>query len=76
MHILAWILSRILAGWIAGLIMRGRGYGIIGDLILGPIGGIIGGWLARMVGSGPEAGWARSLRPSSARSCSWPWSAS
>ncbi len=55
MHILVWIISGIIAGWVAGLIMRGRGYGIIGDFLLGLVGGIIGGWLAREVGVWPHS---------------------
>jgi uncharacterized membrane protein YeaQ/YmgE (transglycosylase-associated protein family) len=49
-HILVWILSGIVAGWLTGLIMRGRGFGIIGDLIIGLIGGLIGGWLFGLLG--------------------------
>lgn len=55
MHILLWIVSGIIAGWLAGLIMRGRGYGLIGDFLLGLVGGIIGGWLARGAGIWPES---------------------
>jgi uncharacterized membrane protein YeaQ/YmgE (transglycosylase-associated protein family) len=39
------IIIGILAGWLAGKLMRGRGYGLIGDLILGLVGGVVGGWL-------------------------------
>ena len=34
-----------IAGWLAGKIMRGSGYGLIGDIIVGIIGGFIGSWL-------------------------------
>jgi uncharacterized membrane protein YeaQ/YmgE (transglycosylase-associated protein family) len=50
MHILVWIISGIIAGWLAGLIVRGRGYGLLGDLIIGLLGGVIGGWLFGMLG--------------------------
>ena len=50
MHILIWIISGIIAGWIAGLLVRGRGFGLIGDLIIGLLGGLIGGWLASLLG--------------------------
>jgi uncharacterized membrane protein YeaQ/YmgE (transglycosylase-associated protein family) len=43
--IIAWIVLGIVAGWLAGLIMRGGGYGLIGDLILGVIGAFVGGFL-------------------------------
>jgi uncharacterized membrane protein YeaQ/YmgE (transglycosylase-associated protein family) len=45
MSIIAWIILGIVAGWIAGLIMRGGGYGLIGDLVLGVLGALVGGWL-------------------------------
>ncbi len=45
MSIVGWIVLGLLAGWIAGMIMRGGGYGIIGDMVLGILGAIVGGWL-------------------------------
>lgn len=46
MGILAWIIVGIIAGWLAGLVMRGSGYGVLGDMILGIIGALVGGFLA------------------------------
>ncbi len=43
MSIFAFIVVGILAGWIAGLIMRGHGFGMVADLIIGIIGAVIGG---------------------------------
>ena len=37
-------------GWVAGLITRGRGFGIIGDIIVGVIGAMLGGWMASVLG--------------------------
>ena len=48
MSILAWIVIGLLAGWIASTIMHG-GYGIIGDLVLGILGAVIGGWVTGLV---------------------------
>lgn len=45
MSIIAWIVLGLLAGWIAGMVMKGGGYGLIGDIVLGIIGAILGGWL-------------------------------
>ncbi len=45
MSIIAWIVLGLIAGWLAGIIMRGGGYGLIGDLILGIVGAVVGGWL-------------------------------
>jgi len=50
MNMLIWIISGIIAGWLAGVIVRGRGFGLIGDLIIGLLGGLIGGWLAGLLG--------------------------
>jgi uncharacterized membrane protein YeaQ/YmgE (transglycosylase-associated protein family) len=39
-----------IAGWIAGQIMRGRGFGLIGDIIIGIIGAFLAGWLLPRLG--------------------------
>jgi uncharacterized membrane protein YeaQ/YmgE (transglycosylase-associated protein family) len=43
--IIAWIIVGLIAGWLTGLLMKGGGYGIIGDLIVGLIGALVGGFL-------------------------------
>jgi len=43
------IIIGLLAGWITGMVMKGGGYGIIGDLILGLIGALVGGWLSGLL---------------------------
>jgi uncharacterized membrane protein YeaQ/YmgE (transglycosylase-associated protein family) len=45
MSIIAWIVLGLVAGWLAGMVMRGGGYGILGDMILGILGALIGGWV-------------------------------
>lgn len=45
MYFIIWIISGIIAGWLTGLVVRGRGFGLVGDLIIGILGGILGGWL-------------------------------
>ena len=37
-------------GWLAGLIIRGRGFGILGDIVIGIVGAMLGGWIARAMG--------------------------
>ena len=37
-------------GWLAGLIIRGRGFGIVGDIVIGIVGAMLGGWMARVLG--------------------------
>jgi uncharacterized membrane protein YeaQ/YmgE (transglycosylase-associated protein family) len=50
MRILLWIISGIVAGWLTGLVMKGRGYGLLGNLVIGLLGGVIGGWLFSLFG--------------------------
>ena len=47
---LAWIFIGLLAGWIAGHLTRGRGYGCLLNVILGLVGGVIGGWVFSRLG--------------------------
>jgi uncharacterized membrane protein YeaQ/YmgE (transglycosylase-associated protein family) len=46
----AWIIIGLLAGWIAGHLTRGRGFGCIVDVILGLIGAVLGGWIFTRIG--------------------------
>ena len=49
MSIIAWIVLGLTAGWLAGQIMRGGGYGVVGDIVLGVLGAFIGGWVTGAV---------------------------
>ena len=40
----------LIAGWLAGQVMRGGGFGLIGDMIVGVIGAFLGGWLFGLLG--------------------------
>ncbi len=44
------IVVGVIAGWLAGQIVRGTGYGLINDLVIGVIGAFIGGWLLPQLG--------------------------
>lgn len=46
MGILSWIIVGLIAGWLAGMIMKGGGYGVAGNIIIGVAGGLLGGWIA------------------------------
>lgn len=46
MSILSWIVVGLIAGWLAGVVMKGGGFGLIGDIIVGVIGGVLGGFIA------------------------------
>ncbi|MDX2277254.1 MAG: GlsB/YeaQ/YmgE family stress response membrane protein [Hyphomonadaceae bacterium] len=48
--IVIWIVVGALAGWIAGLLVRGFGFGLFGNIIIGIIGAIVGGWLFGVAG--------------------------
>jgi len=46
MGIISWLILGLVAGWLAGQFMKGGGYGMVGDIILGIIGAFVGGFLA------------------------------
>jgi uncharacterized membrane protein YeaQ/YmgE (transglycosylase-associated protein family) len=50
--IIAWLIVGLIAGWLTGVVMKGGGYGIIGDLVLGLVGALIGGFLVGLVWHG------------------------
>ena len=52
----SWILLGLVAGWLAGKIARGRGYGCLTDILLGLIGSVLGGWIFRKLEIGTGAG--------------------
>jgi uncharacterized membrane protein YeaQ/YmgE (transglycosylase-associated protein family) len=56
MGFIEWILVGLVAGWLAGKVMKGGGYGVIVDIILGIVGGFVGGWLFGMLGIWPGGG--------------------
>jgi uncharacterized membrane protein YeaQ/YmgE (transglycosylase-associated protein family) len=43
--VIAWVIIGLIAGWLAGIVSRGRGFGCIADIILGMVGAVIGGWI-------------------------------
>ena len=45
-----WLIVGLIAGFLASLVMRGGGYGIVGDIVVGLIGAFIGGWLFSLLG--------------------------
>ncbi|HXX17061.1 MAG TPA: GlsB/YeaQ/YmgE family stress response membrane protein [Candidatus Eremiobacteraceae bacterium] len=48
--LLGWLVIGLLAGWLAGKVARGRGFGCIGDILLGLIGSVVGGWIFTNLG--------------------------
>jgi uncharacterized membrane protein YeaQ/YmgE (transglycosylase-associated protein family) len=50
MYFLYLIVVGLIAGWAAGKIMKGSGYGVLMDIVLGIVGAILGGWIIRLLG--------------------------
>jgi uncharacterized membrane protein YeaQ/YmgE (transglycosylase-associated protein family) len=49
-NLIWWIIVGLIAGWAAGKIMKGGGYGVAMDIVLGVVGAVVGGWLMGMIG--------------------------
>jgi uncharacterized membrane protein YeaQ/YmgE (transglycosylase-associated protein family) len=50
MELIRWIVVGLIAGWLAGQVMKGGGYGVLVDIILGILGGVVGGWVFGLLG--------------------------
>jgi uncharacterized membrane protein YeaQ/YmgE (transglycosylase-associated protein family) len=48
--IIIWIIVGAIAGWLAGMVVKGGGFGLIGDIIVGIVGAVIAGWLLPQIG--------------------------
>lgn len=47
--LLTWIIVGLIAGFLASIVIRGRGYGCIGNIVVGLIGSVVGGYLASLL---------------------------
>jgi uncharacterized membrane protein YeaQ/YmgE (transglycosylase-associated protein family) len=54
---IAWLLVGLISGWLAGIVMRGGGYGIIWDIVIGLIGAFIGGLIFSLFADGVVGFW-------------------
>jgi uncharacterized membrane protein YeaQ/YmgE (transglycosylase-associated protein family) len=54
--LLYWLVVGLIAGWLAGVVMKGGGYGVVADIILGILGGVLGGWIFSSLGVGAGGG--------------------
>jgi len=59
--IVAWLLVGLIAGWLAGLMMQGSGYGVIGDIVVGLIGSFLGGLILSFFIEGTAGFWGSIL---------------
>ena len=50
MQFIWFILTGLVAGWLAGVLMKGGGFGVIGDIVIGVVGALIGGFLFNALG--------------------------
>ena len=55
------LLFGAVAGWIASILMKGSGFGLIGNIVIGIIGSMLGGWLSTVTGISAGGGLAGSL---------------
>lgn len=56
MFIIWWIIVGLIAGFITGKLMKGSGFGTLGDIVVGIIGAIVGGFIMRALGFASQAG--------------------
>jgi uncharacterized membrane protein YeaQ/YmgE (transglycosylase-associated protein family) len=59
--IIAWIIIGLVAGWLAGVIMPGKGFGLLGDLIIGLVGAFLGGLIMDLLAPDANFGFWGSL---------------
>jgi len=59
--LIAWLIIGALAGWLAGLLVKGGGFGLFVDIVVGVVGAFIGGWLAGVLHISFGHGWIGSI---------------
>jgi uncharacterized membrane protein YeaQ/YmgE (transglycosylase-associated protein family) len=55
--IIAWMVVGLIAGWLAGVVMKGDGYGLLGDLVVGLVGALVGGFFVGLIDQGVAGFW-------------------
>jgi uncharacterized membrane protein YeaQ/YmgE (transglycosylase-associated protein family) len=56
MNLLWFLIVGLVAGWLAGVLVKGGGFGVVGDIVVGVIGALIGGWLLSTLGASAGGG--------------------
>ena len=59
--IIVWLIVGAIAGWLASMLVKGGGFGLIGDIVVGIVGALIGGWLAGALGISIGSGFIASI---------------
>jgi uncharacterized membrane protein YeaQ/YmgE (transglycosylase-associated protein family) len=60
-NFLWFLIIGLIAGWLAGMLMKGGGFGMVGDLVVGVVGAVLGGWLFGALGLSAGGGLIGSL---------------
>ena len=59
--LIAWLIIGAIAGWLAGTFVKGGGFGLLGDIVVGIIGAFVGGWLAGVLNIHIGTGWISAI---------------
>jgi uncharacterized membrane protein YeaQ/YmgE (transglycosylase-associated protein family) len=59
--LIAWLIIGAIAGWLAGIFVKGGGFGLLGDIVVGIVGAFIGGWLAGVLHIHVGTGWLSTI---------------
>ena len=71
--LLWWIIVGLIAGFLAGKVMRGGGFGVLMDIVIGMVGAIIGGWVFGLLGVYPGFGLIGSILVAFVGACMLLW---
>ena len=71
--LLWWCIVGLIAGWLAGKVMKGGGFGVLMDILIGIVGAVIGGWLFGMLGIFPGGGLIGSILVAFVGACILLW---
>jgi uncharacterized membrane protein YeaQ/YmgE (transglycosylase-associated protein family) len=61
MDLLWFLIVGLVAGWLAGVLVKGGGFGVVGDIVVGVVGALIGGWLFSNLGASAGGGLVGSI---------------
>ena len=72
-NLLWWCIVGLIAGFLAGKVMKGGGFGVLMDIVIGIVGAMIGGWLFGMLGIFPGGGLIGSILVAFVGACILLW---
>jgi uncharacterized membrane protein YeaQ/YmgE (transglycosylase-associated protein family) len=59
--VIAWLVVGAIAGWLAGLVVKGGGFGLLGNIVIGIVGAVVAGWLLPQLGINLGTGIVRAI---------------